>query len=173
MIKIDMDTYQNKVISSSNGVYTNDYMYHMVGLMGEVGEVIDYLKKIHYHKHDLDKNKLTEELGDVLWYLISLANVYDISLFDIAEMNLKKINVLTDLSLKNHKKGVDVKTFIERFIAISDDDYKTIQEIAKELEKSEKEIAEKCLRTGIKTMHCYMTVNRNEEKEVGLIIGGF
>ena len=39
-----------------------------MGLNGEAGECIDLLKKAKFQGHELDKDHMIEELGDVLWY---------------------------------------------------------------------------------------------------------
>lgn len=64
-----------------------------LGLIGEAGSVISELKKSlrdgdTYTSYD---NKLKEELGDVLWYIATIATQYNIDLKDIAEHNLNKI----------------------------------------------------------------------------------
>ena len=64
---------------------------HALGLAGEAGEVVDYLKKVIFHGHKLDVDKLTEELGDVLWYIAAIASVYDIELEQVASENLSKL----------------------------------------------------------------------------------
>jgi len=61
------------------------------GLMGELGEVIDLLKKHLFHKHPLDKEKLKLELGDLLWYMATTATTAGIDLDDIAESNIAKL----------------------------------------------------------------------------------
>ncbi len=62
-----------------------------MGLAGEAGEVCDYLKKVVFHGHELDKEKLAVELGDCLWYIATLANTAGISLEKVAEMNILKL----------------------------------------------------------------------------------
>lgn len=64
-----------------------------LGLIGEAGSVISELKKSlrdgdTYTSYD---NKLKEELGDVLWYISTIATQYKIDLEEIAEHNLSKI----------------------------------------------------------------------------------
>lgn len=63
-----------------------------MGLAGEAGEVCDYLKKVVFHGHELDREKLTDELGDVLWYLANLADSIDISLSEVATLNIEKLS---------------------------------------------------------------------------------
>ena len=41
----------------------------LMGLNGEAGEAIDVLKKHLFQGHDLDREHLAKELGDVAWYL--------------------------------------------------------------------------------------------------------
>ena len=62
-----------------------------MGLAGEAGEVVNYLKKVCFHGHELDKNKLAEELGDCLWYIATLANTVELWLDFIADANIRKL----------------------------------------------------------------------------------
>jgi NTP pyrophosphatase (non-canonical NTP hydrolase) len=63
------------------------------GLMGETGEVVDCLKKILFHGHDLEDNreKLKHELGDCLWYIATIATTAGISLDEVAKANIEKL----------------------------------------------------------------------------------
>ena len=63
----------------------------LMGLSGESGEAIDLLKKHLFHHHDLDKEKLILELGDIAWYLAEAATSLDISLEEILTKNIEKL----------------------------------------------------------------------------------
>lgn len=62
-----------------------------LGVSGESGEVADHIKKWIGHNHDLDKNKMLKELGDVLWYVAVLSNALGFSLQEVAEANIAKL----------------------------------------------------------------------------------
>jgi NTP pyrophosphatase (non-canonical NTP hydrolase) len=62
-----------------------------LGLAGEAGETVDYLKKVIFHGHEMNKQRLTEELGDCLWYVTTIATVAGISLEDVAWYNVQKL----------------------------------------------------------------------------------
>lgn len=62
-----------------------------LGLSGETGEVNDHIKKYLGHGHKLDKEYITKELGDILWYIAYMADTLDISLEDIAKANIEKL----------------------------------------------------------------------------------
>lgn len=62
-----------------------------LGIAGEAGEVADIVKKVAGHGHDLDRIKLAEELGDVLWYVAVMARCIGVSLDDVAVMNIEKL----------------------------------------------------------------------------------
>jgi NTP pyrophosphatase (non-canonical NTP hydrolase) len=64
---------------------------YSMGLSGEAGEVTDYLKKVVFHGHSMDTEKLKDELGDVLWYLSNLADVMGIDLDEVASRNIDKL----------------------------------------------------------------------------------
>lgn len=71
------------------------YVYPAMGLSGEVGEVMELLKKAvrdeggRMSAARLDK--LRKELGDVLWYVAQIATECGLSLADVAEANISKL----------------------------------------------------------------------------------
>jgi NTP pyrophosphatase (non-canonical NTP hydrolase) len=62
-----------------------------LGLTGEVGEVVDMIKKSLMYNKPLDHKKLILELGDVFHYFIRLADQYYVSLPTLMEMNAEKL----------------------------------------------------------------------------------
>lgn len=62
-----------------------------MGLCGESGECMDTLKKHVMQKHPFGRDKMVEELGDVLWYCAELATGLGMGLEDIARANIEKL----------------------------------------------------------------------------------
>jgi NTP pyrophosphatase (non-canonical NTP hydrolase) len=62
-----------------------------LGLAGETGELIELIKKHRYHGKSLDREKLKSELGDILWYLTDIATECGLSLVDVAQSNVYKL----------------------------------------------------------------------------------
>ena len=63
----------------------------VMGLCGESGEVIDIVKKHLAQGHELDREKLIKELGDVAWYLAETAYALDVDLETVLEGNIDKL----------------------------------------------------------------------------------
>lgn len=63
----------------------------VMGLCGESGEVIDIVKKHLAQGHELDKEKIIKELGDVAWYMAEIATVLDVELEDVLVQNIEKL----------------------------------------------------------------------------------
>lgn len=93
---MEFSDYQNKAKKTIQDYVKGKEVNKIVpflGLIGEAGSVISELKKnlrdgnayINY------SNKLQEELGDVLWYISTIATENDLLLEDIAKENLNKI----------------------------------------------------------------------------------
>lgn len=73
----------------------------IAGLAGEAGEVADIWKKIKYHNLEYDdvmREKLIKELGDICWYLFSVADALGVSIEDVININIKKLK-------ERHNKG--------------------------------------------------------------------
>lgn len=80
---------------SSEGKY-GDVTYTVLGLTSEVGEIAGFIKKIYRDRDSLeftksDKEHLTKELGDALWYISAIATELELSLDDIASKNIQKL----------------------------------------------------------------------------------
>lgn len=63
----------------------------VMGLCGESGEAIDIVKKWMMQGHELDKEHLIKELGDVAWYLAEAATALDVPLEMVLQGNLDKL----------------------------------------------------------------------------------
>ena len=72
----------------------------VMGLCGESGEAIDIVKKYLAQGHDLDREGLIKELGDIAWYLAETATALDVSLEEVLERNIEKLR-------KRYPEGFD------------------------------------------------------------------
>ena len=74
---------------------TAEYIYPVLGLSGEVGELTNKVSKIFRD----DKGELTEErrqsikgeLGDILWFLARTADEFGYKLSEIGESNIERL----------------------------------------------------------------------------------
>ena len=84
---------------------TNDnlILQGVMGMNGEAGEAIELVKKHIFHGHELDKEHLAKELGDVLWYVATCAKAIGYSLDDIAQMNIDKLTARYGESFSTEK----------------------------------------------------------------------
>ena len=62
-----------------------------MGLAGEAGECTDIIKKHLFHGHELDREHLAKELGDVAWYIAVGAEVIGYDLETVLQMNVDKL----------------------------------------------------------------------------------
>ena len=81
----------------------------VMGLCGESGEAIDIVKKWLAQGHELDKEKLAKELGDIAWYLAETAWAMDIPLENILQKNLDKL-------AKRYPDGFDSARSVNRSV---------------------------------------------------------
>ena len=66
-------------------------VWNALGLVGEAGEVAELIKKGIFHQHGLDHERITKELGDVVWYVSALCSKLGLRLADIMEGNINKL----------------------------------------------------------------------------------
>ena len=65
----------------------------VMGLCGEAGEAIDLVKKHLAQGHELDREGLIKELGDVAWYLAETSTALDVELEEVLLQNIEKLAV--------------------------------------------------------------------------------
>jgi len=63
----------------------------VMGLCGESGEAIDIVKKWLAQGHELDREHLAKELGDIAWYLAEAATALDLPLEAVLQANIDKL----------------------------------------------------------------------------------
>ena len=79
----------------------------VMGLCGESGEAIDIVKKHLHQGHELDKEKLIKELGDIAWYLAETAYALDVDLDEVLERNIAKLKA-------RYPEGFDTEKSVHR-----------------------------------------------------------
>ena len=65
--------------------------YYFLGLTEEAGEVAGLRKRFLRDEGNIDYEKMTKELGDVMWYVARLAHRYNLTLENIASTNISKL----------------------------------------------------------------------------------
>lgn len=88
-----VNDYQKEAMTTLNpALDKKDVLINSVmGLCGESGEAIDIVKKWLMQGHELDKEHLIKELGDVAWYLAEAATALDVPLETVLQGNLDKL----------------------------------------------------------------------------------
>jgi len=61
-----------------------------LGLTGEAGEVAEIVKKAMFQGHSLNREKIAEELGDVMFYVAYMADTIGMTLDQIMSQNVTK-----------------------------------------------------------------------------------
>ncbi len=98
---MNFDDYQKQAISTdlSRGkgrdVLSIAFMDKVLGLLGESGEIAEKFKKILRDQAgkltEKNRQELTKELGDIMWYIALLGHYLDVPLDDIATKNIAKL----------------------------------------------------------------------------------
>lgn len=90
-----INEYQKAAMRTASGVTAatkeNLLLNGVMGLNGEAGECIDAVKKWIFQGHELDKEKLVKELGDVCWYLAISAEALGVPLEEVMQKNIDKL----------------------------------------------------------------------------------
>lgn len=101
---MELNEYQKMALKTA--VYPKEYktIYPALGMNGEAGEVADKVKKVLRDSEvivcdgsgaivlpDSKREELAKEVGDVLWYVATMAYDLGFSLEEIAIMNYQKL----------------------------------------------------------------------------------
>ena len=87
---MQVNEYQKAAMATLNpALDKKDVLINSV--MGLSGEAIDIVKKWLMQGHELDREHLVRELGDVAWYLAEAATALDVPLEAVFQGNLDKL----------------------------------------------------------------------------------
>ncbi|OGF30399.1 hypothetical protein A2533_02365 [Candidatus Falkowbacteria bacterium RIFOXYD2_FULL_35_9] len=93
-----MNFTQYQIASRKTALYPdkgNNYVYPVLGLAGESGEVAEKIKKVIRDNNgevtNEKRQEIKKELGDVLWYVAQICTELQISLDEVAELNIEKL----------------------------------------------------------------------------------
>ena len=101
---MDINEYQELAMTTLNSELSKKEVLinSVMGLCGESREAIDIVKKWLAQGHELDKEHLAKELGDIAWYLAEAATALDLPLEQIFRANIEKLK-------KRYPEGFDTK----------------------------------------------------------------
>lgn len=98
-IPISLNEYQK--FAQSTAIYPTDgevagvpagILYNGFGAVGEAGEIAEKIKKAIREDEDEYLDEVVYEMGDVLWYLAMLADELDMTLREVAAINIEKLS---------------------------------------------------------------------------------
>ena len=85
----------------NDGEKEYDQLHMAVGVLGELGELLDAVKKSIIYRKPLDRDNLTEELGDIMFYARGFGSVFqgndECEMVDIIFSDMKTLGLLLDV----------------------------------------------------------------------------
>jgi len=87
---MNFNEYQKYAARTANR-HDGELLNYGLGLCGEAGEVAELIKKSQFHGHNISKDEIKSELGDVIWYLANIARLAGLTLDEVAEYNIEKL----------------------------------------------------------------------------------
>ena len=100
--------YQKAALRTASSKKPKDLILNgTLGLAGESGEVADHIKKHLFQGHELDKENLINELGDICWYIAIMAEGLGYTLEEVMKLNIEKL-------MKRYPDGFDRERSINR-----------------------------------------------------------
>ena len=107
--KMTINEYQKLAMTTLNPALSEkDVLINgVMGLCGESGEAIDIVKKWLAQGHELDREHLIKELGDIAWYIAEISHVLGVSLEEVLQKNIDKLKA-------RYPEGFKTKDSIDR-----------------------------------------------------------
>ena len=97
---MDFNQYQMRCRVTDVGTSAQDclnpgWLYYVLGIAGEAGEMMEKIKKLFRDKNgiidDEFKEMLIKEMGDYHWYSARLCDAFDIDYNEVARQNIEKL----------------------------------------------------------------------------------
>ena len=89
--EMNFNEYQKLALETVSYPEPQAVFYPVLGLSGECGEIANKVKKVMRGDPGADFSGVSDELGDVLWYLAAIATDLGTTLEEIANKNIEKL----------------------------------------------------------------------------------
>ena len=95
--KMTPDEYQRQAERTESSNFHSDsdrchrLIHAAIGIQTEAGEFADPIKKFVFYGQNIDLINLSEEIGDLLWYVALACNTLGIHMSDVMETNILKL----------------------------------------------------------------------------------
>lgn len=93
-----LTAYENEIVLGLESTPDIKYSHQILridhaisGLVTEVGELQDTIKRFKQYGKPIDWNNVREEIGDIFWYLTLLIVACGFNLWEVIKVNRKKI----------------------------------------------------------------------------------
>jgi len=121
---ISQEAYRKEVLRTANikpptGEYNWGLLAAAMGMSGESGEFMDIIKKATFQGHPLDRDKLINELGDILWYTELAMHSINASRDEVEKANVAKLR-------KRYPEGFKEEHSIKR-VDVSEQERKDVE----------------------------------------------
>ncbi len=89
---MNFNEYQDLARRTQNPKLTDDgrLNHALYGLCSECGEILGIYQKM-FQGHEVDEDKVVDEMGDVMWFLAELADCLQVELDFVAKHNIEKL----------------------------------------------------------------------------------
>lgn len=90
---MDFNTYTKEVertVAPLNEDFL-DQLHMAIGIATEAGELLDAYKKAFAYGKTLDEVNVSEEVGDLMWYIANLLRMLNIDMSSVLQINVDKL----------------------------------------------------------------------------------
>lgn len=84
--------YPKKFTEELDGKFRKGFTQALLGLFGETGEIAEKVKKYGRDGNKITRIEIGKEIGDVLYYLTRISEYFDLTLEEVATMNIEKLH---------------------------------------------------------------------------------
>jgi len=96
-------------------------LHACMGLITEVAELVDMVKKHLFYGREFDRTNVVEESGDIFWYLAILFHTLGIDPVDVMERNIAKLKArygdkFSEVNALDRDLDAERKTLTEEFV---------------------------------------------------------
>lgn len=100
-----------------------DQLHMVLGIVTEAGELADTYKKAFAYGKSLDLVNISEELGDLMWYIANLVEILGLNFSAILQANIDKLRKRYPDGKFRAENAIHRNTDLERMVL--EDDYRT------------------------------------------------